>query len=255
MTVSGESMDAAWGTGYTMADVLEDRMSSHAASLDVSTPGDVTEAELMDALDPLIRPTVGNVTINRQPICRCVCANQNRAYATFNFHTIMDAEAARKTASITVRGEVKKFQRSSRPYDNVLLVGVMDDFPVDELLALFKLHSSATVTQLYKTSLLPNLLVLHTATRGQACELQRALHGASFRDTPLFVGCQRPGFQPFIDITTLQPDVPSALFKAGETAEAQARAESVARSKARAEYHRKHRIDSVTGEPILSMDD
>lgn len=177
-------------------------------------PDDITIPEVINALTIQIRRLLANVYKKKRN------ATSSGCFVFLNFHTIMAAEQLMADSShvnVIVRGVSYQLEWTYYPFEHVLLLGFMDDFPLDELLTLIRPY--AHVKQLFKTTAHPNLVVLHTASGEQAQAVQRALYGTLFRDKPLFVGSERPSFQNlkgmyYVSIKHIQPDVPDAWYKA-----------------------------------------
>lgn len=179
-------------------------------------PDDITVPDVINALNVPTRRLLANVYKKRQYRLRDSTVVPSQVF--LNFHTIMAAEQVfREQATVLIRSVPVQLQWTRYAFDPVLLLGLFEDFPLDELLALIRPY--AHVKQLFKTTALPNVVVLHTASSEQAQALQRALHGSIFREQPLFVGSERPFFQNlkgmyYVGIKHIQPDVPSAWYKA-----------------------------------------
>lgn len=110
-----------------------------------------------------------------------------------NFHTIMEAEAAlEEQPTVIIQGIPYSFEWG-REYsmDKELAVGFFDDFPVAELLDLFKPY--AAVELMYKVPQHPELIIVKPTTYTGTRLLQRALHGTLFQNKPLYVGSELPG--------------------------------------------------------------
>lgn len=136
----------------------------------------------------------------------------------FNFHTIMEAEETlAKFPDVTLNGTTFRLVWSDYPAVPFLVLGCFEDFPVTELLDLIKPH--AVVKKLFKIKEQPSLVVLQTTTCAEAQTVQRNLHNSKFRNQPLFVGNEIPGFvnlrhKYYYSIHNYVPNVPEACYEA-----------------------------------------
>lgn len=136
----------------------------------------------------------------------------------YNFHTIMGAEEMlRDHPTVIINDDMYAFEWSTYSAIPVLVLGFVEDFPVQELLHL--LNPYALVRRMFKVREHPALVVVYTSDPADAFAAQRALHGAQFRGNPLFVGSELPGFtnlsgKVYSSITKLRPDTPDEYYEA-----------------------------------------
>lgn len=136
----------------------------------------------------------------------------------YNFHTIMGAEEMlRDHPTVIINEDMYTFEWSTYSAISVLVIGFVEDFPVEELLCL--LNPYALVRRMFKVREHPALVVVYTSNPADASAAQRGLHGTQFRGNPLFVGSELPGFtnlsgKAYTSITNFKPDDPNEYYEA-----------------------------------------